>query len=178
MDLPALTAALVPVAVVAIGIAVAAGALRALGQRRRDRRLGALVAVDAGAPRTLASHRYRLVGRPDLLRRAPDGRLVPIELKSREAPPRGPPRSHVVQVWAYCLLVEETEGRPPPFGVLRYRDAEVRVAWNSGARDELLAVRRAVAAPYDGRATPSPARCRGCRWATRCDVRAVDGRAG
>ena len=174
MDLPALTAALVPVAVVAIGIAVAAGALRALGQRRRDRRLGALVAVDAGAPRTLASHRYRLVGRPDLLRRAPDGRLVPIELKSREAPPRGPPRSHVVQVWAYCLLVEETEGVAPPYGVLRYAGgAEYRIPWDRGAREKLLALRAELERPYDGRASPSPAKCARCAWRISCDARAT-----
>jgi CRISPR-associated exonuclease Cas4 len=80
-------------------------------------------------------------------------------------------------VWAYCLLVEEAEGDPPPFGIVRYRDAEFQVLWDRSARAELLALRRAVAAPYDGRATPSPARCGRCRWAPRCDARAVpDGR--
>jgi len=169
---------LLPIVLVVAGVAGAWVSARDLVVGRRERRYGSLEAIDAGAAARLSSPRYRLVGRPDALRRSSDGTLVPIERKSRPTPPGGPYRSHRVQVWAYCLLVEETEGRPPPFGVLRYRDAEVRVAWNSGARDELLAVRRAVAAPYDGRATPSPARCRGCRWATRCDVRAVDGRAG
>jgi len=173
VDLPSLTSEWIPIAVVAIGLAVGAGALRALSARRRDRRYGALVAVDAGAPATLSSVRYRLRGRPDLLRRTPEGRLVPIELKSRAAPSRGPPFSHLVQVWAYCLLVEERDGRPPPFGVLRYSDGtEFRVRWDRTAREELLRLRAQIERPYDGRATPSPAKCAHCAWNRVCDARA------
>ena len=172
MGLPSLTLTLLPLGLVVLGLAVAAVALRALALRREDRRYGALVAVDAGSPVTLVSERYRLTGRPDLLRRAPDGRLVPIEVKSRRAPPRGPPLSHLVQVWAYCLLVEDSERAPPPYGVLRYSDgAEFRVRWDAGARAELLRLRADVARPYDGRATPSPAKCAHCTWRAGCDAR-------
>jgi CRISPR-associated exonuclease Cas4 len=165
---------LLPIALVGVGLAVAAGALRALSRRRRDRRYGALVAVDAGAPATLVSPRYRLTGRPDLLRRASDGRLVPIELKSRPAPTTGPPRSHLVQVWAYCLLVEETQGVPPPHGILRYSDgSEFRVRWDAHARTELLRLRAEIDRPYDGRATPSRAKCPHCGWWAVCDARAA-----
>ncbi len=159
-------------AILLAGLAVVAAGAAQLARRRRDRRLGSLVAIDAGRPETLRSERYRLVGRPDILRRAADGTVVPIELKHRPAPARGPFPSHVVQVWAYCLLVEETTGRAPPFGVVRYTDREVRVPWGAGARAELLAIARAVRSRYDGRATPSPGRCRRCAWAARCDVRA------
>jgi hypothetical protein len=34
-------------------------------------------------------------------------------------------------------------------------------------------VRAAVAEPYDGRATPSTARCARCPWRDGCDVRAA-----
>jgi len=173
MDLPSLTAEWLPLAVVAIGLGVTAAALRGLSARHRDRRYGSLVAVDAGAPVTLASSRYGLRGRPDLLRRGADGRLVPIELKSRTAPSGGPPFSHLVQVWAYCLLVEESEGRPPPYGVLRYSDgAEFRVRWDRPARERLLGLRAEIARPYDGRATPSRAKCARCAWNRVCDARA------
>ncbi|HTW55345.1 MAG TPA: PD-(D/E)XK nuclease family protein [Thermoplasmata archaeon] len=164
---------LVPLGLLAAGIAVGALAIRALLLRGRERRWGDLVAVDAGAPLDLAAPRYRLAGRPDAVRRRPDGTLVPVERKSRGVPRGGPYRSHLVQLWAYCLLLEETTGRSPPYGILRYRDADLRVPWTAAARAELLGVRRAVAAPYDGRATPSAARCAGCRWAPRCDVRAA-----
>ena len=164
---------LLAVGLLAGGLVAAALAGRALLLRARERRWGTLVAVDAGTPLSLTSPRFLLTGRPDAVRRRPDGTLVPVERKSRSVPRGGPYRSHRIQLWAYCLLLEESTGRPPPYGILRYRDADLRIPWNAAARAELLAVRRAVAAPYDGRATPSVARCAACRWAPRCDARAT-----
>jgi CRISPR-associated exonuclease Cas4 len=173
MDSPSLNALLLSAVVVVAGIVVAATALRGLLARRHDRLLGSLVAVDAGAPALLRSERYRLSGRPDVLRRLRDGRVVPVELKSRTTPTHGPPRSHLVQVAAYCLLVEETTGAPPPFGVLRYSDGgEFRVPWDRSAREELLRLRAELDRPYDGRATPSRAKCARCPWRAVCDARA------
>lgn len=156
---------------IALGIGLAA-----LHRRAQGRVHGDLIAVDDGRRRDapLVSHRYRLVGRPDSLRRLRDGRIVPIEIKSRASPPKGPPLSHVVQVWAYCLLVEETADVSPPYGVLRYSDGgEFRIDWGDDARRRLLDLRREVARPYDGRARPSPMRCARCRYRYGCDVRAA-----
>ena len=174
MDPSALTGVLAPGLVLVAGAGVTAAALRALLARRRDARAGTLVAIDAGAPAVLRSDRYRLSGRPDALRRRPDGRLVPVEFKSRPTPARGPPRSHLVQVRAYCLLVEEATGAPPPYGILRYSDGgEFRVRWDGRARDDLLRLRSEVDRPYDGRATPAPAKCARCAWRPVCDARAA-----
>jgi CRISPR-associated exonuclease Cas4 len=170
--LPPLTGSLLAAATLAVGVAVAAAAARALARRRRDRRNGTLVAVDRARATELASRRYRLVGRPDALRRRSDGTVVPVEVKRRTAPARGPLDSHVVQVWAYCLLVEETSGRPPPYGLLRYADAEFRIPWDADARGALLGLRAELDRPYDGRARPSPARCARCPWRNGCDARA------
>ncbi len=164
-----------------LGIALVGGtalavSVQALHRRARDRVHWELIAVDDGRRRDapLTSHRYRLVGRPDSLRRTRDGRVVPIEIKSRTSPPNGPPLSHVVQVWAYCLLVEETTDVPVPYGMLRYSDGgEFRIDWGEDQRHRLLALRREVALPYDGRARPSPRRCAGCRYRYGCDVRAA-----
>ncbi len=164
---------LIGLGAILVGIAISAIALKLLADRRHDLAKGALVAIDAGAPMILRSARYRLSGRPDVLRRLPDDRLVPIERKSRATPPRGPPRSHLVQTWAYCLLVEESTGTAPPYGVLRYADGgECRVRWDGAARSEILALRAEMARPYDGRATPSPGKCARCRWVTGCDAHA------
>jgi CRISPR-associated exonuclease Cas4 len=158
---------------VGVGLVLAGVGAKLLSDRRRDRAAGTLVAIDAGDARTLRAPRYGIVGRPDAIRRLPDGRLVPIELKSRPAPPGGPPRSHLVQVGAYCLLIAETTGRDPPYGLLRYGDGtEFRVRWDAAARGELLRLRAEIGAAYDGRATPSPAKCARCRWAPGCDARA------
>ena len=175
MALPPLNPALFAVAAVAVGLGLAVWGVRALSARRREEALGSLVAIDAGQPTVLRSYRFRIQGRPDALRQLSDGRWVPVEVKSRTSPSRGPTRSHLVQVWAYCLLVEEATGRPPPFGVLRYTDQEFRVRWDAEARRELLGLRAELLRPYDGRATPSPSRCARCAWVMVCDARATGG---
>ncbi len=165
-----MTLELLTLAVLALGGLLAAGGIVSLRRGRRDRRLGVLVAVDDGRSATLRSERYRLAGRPDALRRRPDGSLVPVELKHRPAPPRGPFPSHRVQLGAYCLLVEETTGRPPPFGILRYVDREVVVPWDAALRARVLATLAGATRAYDGRADPAPAKCAGCVWSPQCDA--------
>jgi CRISPR-associated exonuclease Cas4 len=158
------------------GLVILLLGVRSLLVRRRETRTGALVAVDEGPTPVplLRSYQYGIVGRPDALRRLADGRLVPVEFKSRSTPAHGVPRSHRIQVAAYCLLVEETTGRSPPYGVIRYGDGGgFRIRWDARARDELLALRDDLERPYDGRATPSPARCLRCPWRDVCDVRAI-----
>ena len=163
------------VALAAAGVAALGGALTMLARLARDRRYGELTSVDVGpgASAPLRSERYRISGRPDMVRRGRDGRSIPVELKTRPLPAAGPTRSHIVQLWAYCLLLEEIEGVAPPFGVLRYGDGrEVEVPWGSEARSILLDLRKEIALPYDGRARPSRARCARCRWRAACDARA------
>jgi CRISPR-associated exonuclease Cas4 len=172
MDLPSLNV-LVAAGFAVVGVGVAVAAARGILAARRERARGALVAIDAGAAMTLRSARYRLSGRPDVLRRLPDGRVVPVELKSRAAPARGPPGSHRVQVAAYCLLVEESTGVAPPYGLLEYADGrEFRVPWDAAAKAEVVRLRRELDRPYDGRATPSPAKCARCGWRSVCTARA------
>jgi CRISPR-associated exonuclease Cas4 len=157
------------------GILLPAGAV-ALIRRREQRRAGRLLETDLPSrPGTvLRSGRFRIAGRPDELRVLPDGRWVPVELKSRSTPPHGPSASHKVQVAAYCLLVEETTGRAPPYGLLRYGDGgEFQLEWTPEVRNRLLDLRRELDAPYDGRALPSPGRCSGCAWRRSCDQAAV-----
>lgn len=173
MALPLLNPTGLALLVVLAGLGLAVWGVRALAARRADERYGTLRAVDAGRPVTLRSERYRLQGRPDAVRELSDGRFVPVELKSRPSPSSGPTRSHLVQVHAYCLLLEEVTGRPPPFGVLRYSDREYRVTWDAMARRDLLDLRADLARPYDGRATPSPSRCARCAWVARCDARVL-----
>ena len=173
MALPALTDAALAIAAIVVGAVTVASTVRVLARLRHDRRNGSLWAVDRDRATELWSERYRLVGRPDAIRRLADGRFVPVEVKSRPAPVRGPPYSHRVQVWAYCLLVEEASGRSPGYGLLRYSDREFRVPWGAAEREELLELRRDLSRPYDGRARPSPARCAGCRWREGCDAAAA-----
>ncbi|MCD6461545.1 MAG: CRISPR-associated protein Cas4 [Thermoplasmata archaeon] len=76
-------------------------------------------------PPLLVSKKYGIRGRPDYLLRKEEG-LVPVEVKTGRIP-RGPLFSHIIQVSAYCLLVEETYGETPPYGVIRYQRDGQRV---------------------------------------------------
>jgi CRISPR-associated exonuclease Cas4 len=159
-----------------VGSGLLAAGVVALVRRRQQRKSGRLWQADlpTSSGLLLRSPRFRIAGRPDELRVLPDGRWVPVELKSRPAPRNGPQASHRIQVAAYCLLVEETTGRAPPFGLLRYGDgAEFRIEWTPELRARLLDLRRELATPYDGRALPSPGRCSRCPWRRSCDRAAV-----
>lgn len=145
---------------------------RALGSHRRGR----IVSIDLPEMpgKTLRSERWGFAGRPDELRRLSDGRLVPVEFKSRVSPRRAPLPSHRAQVLAYCFLVEDVTGRAPPYGLLRYSDGrEYEVEYGPMERAEVVELLRQVRAPYDGRATPSPGKCRACPWVDVCDAPAI-----
>ena len=159
---------------VLVGVGLVALGIRSLARRHAESHYGRLVSVDRGpgTGTTLRSERFRLSGRPDELRRARDGRWIPVEWKSRASFERGPPPSHRAQLWAYCLLVEESTGRAPPFGVVRYSDRhEFEIPWDASARASLLGLLVEMRRPYDGRAAPAAGKCAGCRWRLGCDAR-------
>jgi CRISPR-associated exonuclease Cas4 len=139
--------------------------------------LGRVTYVDTGAwgrcERPLFSNQHRLTGRPDYLVRVRDG-IVPVEVKSGAAPPQ-PYQAHVLQLAAYCLLVEEQEGRTPPYGILKYDDRAFEVDYTSALRVELLntldAIRGDLHAHNLGRSHSDPGRCRGCGYREQCDQR-------
>ena len=128
---------------------------------------GSLLASDAGTEpgRLLVSSRYGLQGRPDYLIR--QGRqVIPVELKPGQA--QAYP-SAIMQLMAYCLLVEEHHGRPS-HGLLVPRDGAQPIAYTDARRAELLAMLATMrAAPLvPPRDHQQAARCRACRFAPIC----------
>ena len=86
----------------------------------------------------LDSARYGLIGRPDYLVRVENG-IAPVELKSGKAPRSGRPYGgHLLQLAAYCLLVEDVCQAYVPFGVLEYEDRSIPVEYTSSLREDLL----------------------------------------
>ncbi len=135
---------------------------------------GRVTYVDTGAwercERPLFSQRHRLTGRPDYLVSGRSG-VVPVEVKSGRAP--GQPYSgHVLQLAAYFLLLEDVEGRQPPYGILKYDDQAFEVDYTSTLRSRLLEalddMRRDMRAGEVDRNHEDVARCRGCGYRESC----------
>lgn len=121
----------------------------------------------------LLSHQFGLVGKPDYVIETRAG-LVPIEVKpSRRA--TTPYESDLMQLAAYCLLLEETTGQPPRYGLLRYAEHTFRLPYTADLRADVLALldemRRDHAAPDVPRSHDQAARCRGCGFFVQCDDR-------
>ena len=154
-------------------------ALRAAGRARQSAGLpaGRIVYADTGDWRPLEkplfSAEYGLTGKPDYLVQTRSG-LIPVEVKSSAAPPRPYP-SHVLQLAAYCLLVEATAGQVPPHGLIKYADATFEIEYTPALRTELLELleamrlHRASRAPGGvPRSHDEPQRCAGCGYRPVC----------
>lgn len=120
--------------------------------------------------RPLFSAEHRLTGQPDYVLER--GRaLIPVEVKpTRRAP--SPRHGDVLQVAAYCLLIEETTGTAPPFGLLRYAETTFEIPWNDALYNELLEtlelMREDLVAADVARSHEQPRRCAACGFADRC----------
>ncbi len=118
--------------------------------------------------RPLYSARYRLTGQPDYLLGADS---IPVEVKPTRHD-QAPRQGDIMQVAAYCLLVEETTGRPPPYGLLRYASATFEIRWDDDLYAQLLDTLEALR--HDRRCADVPRshndarRCRACGFADRC----------
>ena len=157
------------------------GLLAALWARRRWASAGLprgrLVYSDTGAwqrpEAPLYSRRYRMTGRPDYLVRT-GKTLVPVEVKSVVAPAE-PYDGHVLQLAAYCLLVEEEFGVRPPHGLLRYADATLEIPYDAALRRRLIqtldAMRDARSAGSADRDHDSPQKCLRCGQRENCEQR-------
>lgn len=135
---------------------------------------GRVTYVDTGAwkrwERPLFSERYRLTGRPDYVVHTQSGQ-IPVEVKSGRAP-RQPYPGHLLQLAAYCLLLEEAEGKLPPYGILKYDDRAFEVDYTADLRSALLNLlgdmRRDLSMRDVDRSHDDPARCKGCGYRNQC----------
>ncbi len=84
----------------------------------------------------LISEKYKLRGRPDYILEKDEG-LVPVEVKTGRVP-KGPFFSHILQLAAYCLLIEEDMGEKPPYGLIRYGETEFDIDYDESLKELLL----------------------------------------
>ena len=122
----------------------------------------------------LFSRIHRLTGKPDYL--VQQGReIVPVEVKSAHAPSDGPRRSHVLQLAAYCLLVEETYRQKPKYGIVKYADQMFAVDYTQTLQTALLdviaAMREDLARGTAQRSHDEAVRCVHCGYRQACPER-------
>lgn len=112
-----------------------------------------------------------LTGKPDYLVQQ-KGQIIPVEVKSGRAP-EAPYDSHIYQVAAYCLLVEKTYGKRPPYGIIHYENRDYAVDYTpqleSSLLDLLAEMRRDEMKREVERSHEQAARCARCGFKNTCD---------
>jgi len=147
------------------------------GRQRRAAGLpgGRVIYTDTGGWGKLEKPLYDtelgLTGKPDYLVEK-DGAILPVEVKSGRAP-NAPYDSHIYQLAAYCLLVERTYGKRPPYGIIHYANRDFAVdytpALESALLDLLAEIRQAETRREVPRSHEVPQRCQGCGFREACD---------
>jgi CRISPR-associated exonuclease Cas4 len=140
---------------------------------------GRVVYVDSRAwrkpPEPLRAPTYGLVGRPDFILR--QGRVtIPVESKPmRHA--EEPYPADVLQLGAYCLLIEESSGHPPPHGLLVYSERTFEIPFDEGLRRAVVKtldeMRQAEGRSNVRRSHDQPARCARCGMQGHCGREAL-----
>ncbi|UCF08023.1 MAG: CRISPR-associated protein Cas4 [Thermoplasmata archaeon] len=127
---------------------------------------GSIEYVDADGenPNILVSNKYSLRGRPDyILRRG--SYLIPVEVKTGRVP-RGPLFSHILQLAAYCLLIEDKYNSAPPYGIIRYSNAQHEIDYTEDLKNILTAklkdMREIMEKGVAHRNHNRPNKCKGC----------------
>lgn len=136
---------------------------------------GSVVYVDSERekPKLFISKRYGLSGRPDAVLLEGDVH-VPVEVKTGRSP-KGPLFSHILQIAAYCLLMEEEYGKAPPHGVIRYGDTSHEIEYNEDLKklvvDKMTQMRACIVKGEAHRNHNRPGKCVHCSRRSVCPER-------
>jgi CRISPR-associated exonuclease Cas4 len=85
----------------------------------------------------LVSRKHFIRGRPDLILEQ-EGNMIPVEVKTGRVP-RGPHFSHILQLIAYCILVEENYKQRPLYGLIRYgKEKEFVIHYDKDLENTML----------------------------------------
>lgn len=121
------------------------------------------------------SEKYMLSGKPDyVIKKGND--FIPVEVKTGRVP-RGPFFSHIIQVVAYCILIEENFGKVPPHGILEYADhIQHPIEYDEKGKEMVLEKLDEMRTMLSGEKEPyrnhnRKGKCRNCSRRGSCPVR-------
>ncbi len=166
---------MIPIAII---LAVLAILLLLLGRGQRRKTglpAGRVVYTDTRAwgklEQPLFDPLYGLTGKPDYLVEQ-NGVSIPIEVKSGWAPD-APHESHLYQLAAYCLLVQRSTGKRPPYGLIAYRNRIFAVDYTPELEHGLLELMNTMRQQEREahRSHEEPARCAKCGYRGVCEER-------
>src|SRR6266567_1608591 len=150
---------------------------RLIAERHRALGLpeGELVYEDAdGQGEPLSSSAYPLVGKPDYIVKLPDGRPVPIELKLTVHDVTAPHTNHMIQLAAYCLILEDYFVQAPTHGILRYANCEFTIDYTPAMRKKVIRLLAEMERCNEQQPPPlanqRAAKCRVCTFQAICPV--------
>ena len=114
-----------------------------------------------------------LTGKPDYLVESGKA-IIPVEVKSARVG-TAPHDSHIYQLGAYCLLVQRSTGKRPPYGILHYPNRTFAIdytpALEAALLDMLVEMRQCEKKREADRSHDQPARCARCGFRSACDQR-------
>jgi len=123
----------------------------------------------------LTTNDGKLTGRPDYIIER-NGKLYPVEFKSGRVP-EGPLFSHIVQLAAYCRLVEDSYGIRPDAGYIHYRDRSFEIEYNRDMENivnlKLEEMRKVLEKGEAHRNHNRPGKCKNCSRRDICPERLV-----
>ena len=172
---------LLALALLCIAFAILAISVSSWLKQRSGLPEGELVYDDAGSwykvPEPLFNKKLGLTGKPDYVIRAENGDLIPVEYKSSKAPKK-PYESHVMQLAAYCALIESHFGTRPAYGIIRYSNKSFKVDYTTVLRNDLIQVLEDMRFDLTSDDVPRSHdqwhRCKGCGFRDECEDSLVE----
>jgi len=134
---------------------------------------GKVIYSDLDRPgRALYSRNLGISGKPDYIVKGRGRSLIPVEIKSGRA--QVPHKNHIMQLAAYCHLVEENYHRSVPYGIIVYSDGlQHRINFDRTLRSDLLAtvdeMKRTIGHDCPRRTHSYKQRCRHCSFRGSCE---------
>lgn len=151
---------------------------------RQDRKAsglpaGRVIYVDTSAWGKVETPLYdpelRLAGKPDYLV-AQGEAIIPVEVKRTQAP-EAPYPAHILQLAAYCRLVQVAYGKRPAYGILHYPTRTFAIDYTPALErtllDQLSELRAREQQTEVDRSHQSQARCQACGYRAVCDQKLI-----
>jgi CRISPR-associated exonuclease Cas4 len=140
---------------------------------------GEVIYSDLNRPaKALYSKKLGISGKPDYIVKDDESRcMIPVEVKSGRA--GEPHRNHILQLAAYCLLVEETFRLSVPYGIIVYADGvQHKIDFGNDLRSDLLStvleMRSSLKSGCPRRDHNHKGKCRFCSMGHCCNYRLAD----